>query len=342
MAGFFRRLFKRGGNNQAPALDLLDLLPEMPSEEWFNEDNALPYPEWERIHDWMDENVAEPAHHEAYNVVARQWMEQLATAGKRSLTTGESPHFMLCTHLDKPARQWVLKTAEEYRRSIFETVGDLARSDRRGKHLLMVLEGGFYDRYLAHYYHGDYAGRSAGVMVSGDGYEHIAIIAPSGPEFDSPFRRVLAHEFSHKTLCDLKLPRWLDEGIAMYFEDKLGGGERSIADRLGGHFEAVGTQALLREFREWWTEDRMQGFWSGDLWNSEEDEQAFCYEMARIIFGILRGIVGRESDRFRDFLKDVRREDAGEGSSRRHLRVSLGDMAEQFLGAGEWTPIPGW
>lgn len=341
MAGFFRRFFARGAV-AAPAVDLLDLLPDMPSGEWFGEDNDLPYPHWEIIHDWMDENVAEPVHHEGYNAVVRLWLEQLAAAAGRSPTTAESPHFILFTHLEKPGRQWILKAAEEYRRSIFETVGELARADRRGKHLLMVLDDRIYEPYLAHYCPGDYAGRSSGMMISGEGYQHIVIAAPAGPEFDAPFRRVLAHEFSHKTMCDLTLPRWLDEGIAMYFEDKLGGGEASISDRLSGHFEAVNTQAMLREFRAWWTEERLQGFWSGDLWNSEEDEQAFCYEMARIVFGILRGVIGKASDRFRSFLKDARREDAGEKSAERHLGVSLGDVATEFLGEGNWTPVPGW
>ena len=138
MAGFFRKLFARGGVHDSPAVDLLDLLPDMPVDEWFEEDNDLPYPRWDLIHDWMDENVADPVHHEAYNLVVRRWMERLAAAARRNLTTAESPHFILFTHLEKPGRQWVLKTAEEYRQSTFETVGAMARADRRGKHLLMA------------------------------------------------------------------------------------------------------------------------------------------------------------------------------------------------------------
>ena len=57
MAGFFRKLFARGGGDEPPAVDLLDLLPDMPVEEWFEEDNDLPYPRWELIHDWMEDQI---------------------------------------------------------------------------------------------------------------------------------------------------------------------------------------------------------------------------------------------------------------------------------------------
>lgn len=314
----------------------------MPAGEWFDEDNGLPYPRWDTINRWINANVEERDLDAGHDAAVRLWMDRLADAVDAGLTTAESPHFLLLSALEKSGRQWVLKTAEESRKRICNALGDLAWADSYGKHLLMVLEEGLYAHYVAHYHVSDYMGRSSGMMIPGDGFVHIAIVAPAGPEFDQPMRRVVAHEFSHHALHDLDLPRWLDEAIAMHFEDQLGGGEYPIADRLGPHFEVIGTNALLREFRNWWTEERMQGFWNGDLWNSEDDEQAFCYEMARIIFRILHQSINGASGPFRKFVGDARRADAGEKAAQRHLGCSLGDLAGQFLGDGDWSPIPGW
>jgi hypothetical protein len=150
----------------------------------------------------------------------------------------------------------------------------------------------------------------------------------------------MAHELTHFALSALPLPRWLDESLAMHFEDQVGGGEPALADRLGSVFEAVTTSALMREFRDWWTEEKMQGFWHGDLWNSEEDEQALCYEMSRLIFRLLRQAVDGAPQRFRAFIGSAEATDAGAAAARKHLGIPLGTLAAEILGEGDWDPRP--
>ncbi len=337
MSGFFRRLFRRGASGPTPAHHV----PALPdAEEWFETDNGLPYPYWERIEGWIVDHVPAGDFDEGYNMALRRWMQRLAENARCRLTTAESPHFIVLSPYEKSGRQWVLRAAEEARQAIFDSLGALTWAQRWGKHPVLVLPERLYARYISHYYDGDYMGRSAGVMIPVGGCVHIAMVAPQNEQFDSSFRRVLAHELTHDALCELTLPRWLDEALAMHFEDRLGGGEWTIEDRLGPHFEVIGTRAILREFKDWWTEERMQGFWSGELWNSEEDEQAFCYEMARTVFRLLRQAVNNAPGPFRAFVEDADRKDGGEAAAVQHLGLSLGDLAAEFLGPGDWEPNP--
>jgi len=336
MSGFFRRLFQRAAPDKAARH-----LPALPDDDaWFENDNELPYPCWELIDGWIADHVDAEDFDEGYNMAARRWLQRLAEKARGGLTTAESPQFIVLSPYEKNGRQWVLRAAEEARQAIYDALGSLTWAQSWGKHLVLVLPERLYARYISHYYDGDYMGRSAGVMISGGGCVHIAMVAPQSDQFDSTFRRVLAHELTHDALCELPLPRWLDEALAMHFEDRLGGGEWTIEDRLGPHFEAIGTRAILREFKDWWTEERMQGFWSGELWNSAEDEQAFCYEMARTVFRLLRQAVNNAPGPFRAFVGDANRKDGGEAAAEEHLGISLGALAEEFLGPGDWTPEP--
>ena len=84
----------------------------------------------------------------------------------------------------------------------------------------------------------------------------------------------------------------------------------------------------------------MQGFWSGSLWNSAGDEQSHCYEMARTIFRIMRQSVDGAPGRFRAFIGEADAKDAGEAAAQDHLGLSLGEVAADFLGGGDWEPQP--
>ena len=271
----------------------------------------------------------------------RLWLTKLADPAGPGLTLSESTHFILLSPFESSGRKWTLKMLENARRTILHALGTLAWSDGWGKEVVLIMDHDSYNLYISHYFPGDYMGRTAGVMITGGGFAHIAAQAPQKQNFsDTPLLRTLAHELTHNALARLSLPRWLDEALAMSFEDQLAGSEISIADRLGASFEAIGTRALLQEFAAWWTEERFQGFWSGTLWNSEDDEQAFCYEMSRVLFRILSQTTHHAPERFRRFVSDAHFSDAGEASAHQHLGFSLGEAAHEFLGEGEWEPQP--
>jgi hypothetical protein len=330
---FLRRFFGGRGADAAP---VLCQLPDAP--DWFYHQNRLPYPEWERIGLWM-QGAVEPAERgEALNQAVRLWAAQWPVLPEGRIMCAESPEFILLTTVEPSSRRWALQSLEAAHRAIVSALGGLAWTDRPGKRTVFLLPYGLYARYIAGYYEGDYIDRSSGVFLPGRGYPHIAVAIPEGDHMDNAIQRTMTHELTHFALAGLALPRWLDESLAMHFEDQLAGGEPSMADRLGCVFEAVSTASLVREFRSWWTGERMQGFWHGDLWNSPEDEQALCYEMSRQVFRLLRQSVEGAPPRFRAFIGSASAGDGGEAAAREHLGFSLGMLAEELLGPGDWAP----
>jgi hypothetical protein len=330
----FKRLFAR---HEASPERLLPQLPDEP--DWFNEENRLPYPAWERIALWINGAVDAGDRDEAWNQAVRMWAAMFPVLREGRIMIAESPEFILMTTLEPSARRWALQTLESAHRAIVNALGELAWTVRRGKRTVFLLPERLYARYTSAYYEDDYMGRSAGVFLSGRGYPHIAASMPAGDHVENSVQRTLTHELTHFALSALQLPRWLDEALAMHFEDQLAGGEPALADRLGSVFEAITTTELLREFRGWWTEEKMQGFWHGDLWNSEEDEQSLCYEMSRQIFRVLRQAVDGAPQHFRAFIGGAAdAEDAGQASAREHLGFSPGQLAAQILGEGNWEP----
>ena len=333
---FLRRLFFSSSTPKLPARSV-PALPDSP--EWFEEDESLPYPQWEQIGYWIAGHIGAEDFSEGYNHAVRLWLTKLAAAAGPGLTLSESTHFILLSPFESDGRKWTLKTLENARRTIFDSLGTLAWSDGWGKQVVLIMDHAPYNLYISHYFPGDYMGRSAGVMITGGGFAHIAAQAPPKQNYsDIPLLRTLAHELTHNALCQLQLPRWLDEALAMSFEDKLAGSEVSISDRLGASLDGIGTRALLQEFAAWWTEERLQGFWSGTLWNSEDDEQAFSYEMSRVLFRILSQTTHNAPERLRRFVRDAQFEDGGEAAAQDHLGLSLGEVAAEFLGEGDWEP----
>lgn len=336
---FLRRLLSRRPLVQPVAIPLPDF-PRDPT--WFKDHEGLPYPEWLTVFDWIDNTVAEPDHPAMLDQVVRLWLTRFTeVAGDARLVLAESPHFILLSPFPAAGRKWVLSTLETARRSLTRQLGSLAWDGILEKTPVLILGEDLYHLYISHYFPGDYMGLSSGVMITGGDYSHIAALAPPPGNFsDTPLLRTLTHELTHHALTQLSLPRWLNEALAMSFEDQLAGSETSIADRLGASFEALGTRALLQEFAAWWTEERLQGFWNGRLWNSEDDEQAFCYEMSRILFRLLTQSSHHAPDRLRQFIRAASWIDAGESAAQQHLGLSLGDAASDFLGDGNWTPDP--
>ena len=310
------------------------------SDDWFSTDVRLPYPQWETIGDWIVDNVAAEAFDEAYTQAVRLWFARFVRAAGSGLCATESPNFCALCPFEKSGRRWLLQTLESARRAILEALGTLAWSGTWGKQVALVLPPRLYARYTSHYFDSDYMGRSAGLMITGGGFAHIAVQVMPRWDSDQQMQRTMAHELTHNALCHLKLPRWLDEGIAMSFEDQLGGGEVALADRLGATFEGVGTRALMAEFTDWWTPERVQGFWSGELWNSEQDERALCYELARLLFRLIRQSADGNRAHFRSFIGEAGADDAGEAAAQQYLGRSLGDLVMVILGEGDWSPEP--
>lgn len=129
----------------------------------------------------------------------------------------------------------IVKLAMESQRAVTEGLGV-----RWGKPLLLTLIPN--EEWLAFMRarYGYYAGRTE---------THKVCLPPSAAGTPGTFRRATLHEFTHASVHQLageNVPRWLDEGLAVYFERRGRFEDRSAApirlDELSGYFESHNTE----------------------------------------------------------------------------------------------------
>jgi hypothetical protein len=158
---------------------------------------------------------------------------------------------------------------------------------------------------------------SSGIFLS-KGYQHIAL---------PPLERMqdtLIHELTHNRLAHLTLPLWLNEGIAVNMERRIGGSKSGVLDR-----------DLLRKHRRYWTKETIKGFWVG---NSFRDIDGNIIRLSYSLAEILVDLLVQEFPNFMDFVARANRKDAGQSAAIETFAVTLNDVAKTFLGPGDWSP----
>lgn len=158
---------------------------------------------------------------------------------------------------------------------------------------------------------------SGGCLIHKD-YVHIAI-----PYVPHGLRQTIAHELTHNCLVHLKLPLWLNEGLAQLFQ------------------HAVATQPrplLNHELRErhlaFWNEQTVQEFWAGVSFRKPGDSNHLSYSLAEIILNLLTENQGD----WGGFIKNADWRDAGQTAAFDFLGADLGSVMATFLGEGDWRP----
>jgi hypothetical protein len=136
----------------------------------------------------------------------------------------------------------------------------------------------------------------------------------------------LTHELTHNLLRSLPLPVWLNEGLAMLFEQDVAGGFRPPVTREGADLH-----------RSYWNAATIQEFWRGDSFSNPE-VQELAYGLARILLDFIVTDLQPTPPDFRDFVLHADRKDGGEAAARNFLGVELSDLVSTFLGPGKWAP----
>jgi hypothetical protein len=158
---------------------------------------------------------------------------------------------------------------------------------------------------------------SGGCLLA-KGYVHIA--APYEP---FGLRPMLAHELTHNCVVHLKLPLWLNEGLAMLFQRAVAGMRRPLLD-----------YELKERHLAFWNPENIQEFWSGISFRKPGDSNELSYSLAEIVLTLLleqRGDWGA-------FLKQAEWGDAGQTAAMDCLGTDLGNVMATFLGEGDWRP----
>ncbi len=304
------------------------MTPEVPDrDEWFSEELGFPRPDWRAISGWMQAHVRQADLHASWQQAARHWLMRLRNGLGGKYAMAESTHFHLLSELDPRQQEEHLKFLEKTRIRLLATLGDVAWSPGTGKHVVLrFTEQDDYFAYLSYFFpDGNYA-TSSGVLLP-RGYVHIAY-----PAMAATYEQAtLAHEFAHNLLCHLPLPRWLGELLAMLFEAEIANsGAPAMDGELAGRHHAF------------WNAQRIQQFWRGELFYTEEG-QALSYSLSRVLQVLILTDLRPSPEQFRRFVLRADRNDAGAIAVQEELGIDLGDLVGRFLGPGDWAPaVPLW
>ncbi len=285
---------------------------------------CLPRLKWDAIKAWVDSHVAEPDQGEAWTDIAAQWLNLLNEALGGAYQTLDGQNVRLFAPSSSPQAEPLLEYAELAIASLTDKFGDLARLDWAGPLVILLFaDVETYYEYVSQF-HAEREFAASAAMCIRHGYTHV-VISPR-PQLDA-LRSSAVHEITHSFLGHLELPPWLEEGITQNEQDEAIPGSRPL----------ILTSESAQALREYWRTNALQGFWWGDSFHALDDGQANSYLLAHVLFRI---IVGDHRKQLRDFVGHARVEDAGESAARSFLGMGLADLAAQFLGEGQWEPVP--
>lgn len=281
------------------------------------EEKHYPRPQWKVIHLWVKEHVSAEDLAVAWQEIVFGWLSTLKDRLGESYHVRQSPNFFLLTSKSLEASKAILRTSESAVLLLTHWLGRVAEKRGYGKHVILdfaTIED-YYD-YVSYFYASESSVRASGGVFLKRGYQHIAL-----PPADRT-QEVLIHELSHNRLAHLPLPDWLNEGISVTMERKIGGKKHGKLDR-----------ELHGKHRDYWTPETITAFWTGDSFDDIDGEIIrLSYSLADIFVDLLV----QEFPNFTEFVAHANRNDAGQAASQQYFGVSLNDVASTFLGPGDW------
>lgn len=244
-----------------------------------------------------------------------KWLAALSDELGSNYKTTDSKNFILLSSEPDNIKRSILEFAEKSLGNILTTLNDVAKIPKNNKFIIIVFDRkDIYLDYAVSYYDCD---RS---LISAAGhYLHVRPIQFIFPQQDLD-RTEVAFALDLTRLCihHLKLPDWLDEGLA-YF--------------VGCHIQQITSLVpdgrMQKIHSEFWNEDNIQEYWSGDLFYKDEQSAEYSRELSQIMVSMI--FRNYKYDAVRKFILGVQYDDAGEQSSIKHLGVSLGEFVESFV-----------
>jgi hypothetical protein len=277
-----------------------------------------PRPDWPAIGAIIDSLPGEQAH-EHWCTAARAWLNATARHLGEPYVVRETASFLVLSPLDLRATEVVARFVERAWKQIVVQLDGLVGDHGYGKGVVMVFDSqDTYYGYSGFFYPDGEHPLSAGVFLNAE-YGHVAIPFHDMPETEA----TIAHELTHGYVRSLPIPLWLNEGLAVTFENEVCGNRplRMDPDRLAEH-------------HAFWNEETIQEFWSGLSFRRTDEGLDLSYELARYCVRAL----AHDPKPFIEFTRSATFEDGGESAAVAVYGGSLGGLIEQFFGPGEWAP----
>jgi len=286
--------------------------------------NGWPMLDWPAAEAWRA-TVADEAVRTAVRVdLHRAWLAHLRDALGEHFWLHESDDALILSSLETAVAGAMSRYVATTRKRVSQTLGALARYPAGVKSVVLVVDDEeAYYHYISMFgsAEGELA-RSGGVFIN-MGCPHFVVRRDDLNAIEP----TIAHELTHSALAWLRLPLWVDEGLAVNTEHRIAGAR-------GGEFTA---RELHDKHVAFWDDERIQQFWTGASFRRQDDGNLLSYELARIMVAQM----GRDWPAFEQFARHARRADAGAAAAREHLALDLGAYAslivEREPGAG-WTP----
>jgi len=300
-------------NSESKLIDVLKIEGAWQTVEGF------PQPDWRCIGKYIGQNYPDEEHPGIFEQASFRWVDALRNVLGAEYRIHESKHFLILTTKSPYSSKYTLNVCENILIKIRNHLGSLAWRWTNGKHVILMFEDlDLYYRYISFFYpeEGEFSG-SGGVFLN-KGYCHTAL----PPVHDAV--PALIHELTHLSLVHLRIPRWLDEGVAVTTENNVKGWGSSDLDA-----------DMSASHKTHWNSETIQNFWSGKSFHSPE-ESRLSYSLARILVENMQN----DYSHIKEFIHDANQADHGEASALKHLGVSLNVVAASFLGEGDWSPKP--
>jgi hypothetical protein len=249
----------------------------------------------------------------------REWLTLLRIHLGGSYALRENERAFLLSEQPDTAATATLGYIERTIATLTDALEGNAQKHVVGKHVVLIFtEEDDYYSYISRFFPDGHYGLQGGACVQ-TGEIHIAIngIKPNLEE-------VLAHEFVHDLLVHLRLPLWIEEGIAEVLP-------KYVLDQAA-HVLPNNMWASLVQHWHWYG---LSDFWSGESFQRPDDLAYYSYKLGE---ALVRSMNAEEPRKFNNFLRGARRVDSGESSCQAHFGLSLIHFVQQVLGPGPWFP----
>lgn len=291
-------------------------------EQYFENDDNFPRPNWEKIYEHVDKNLTNSDQNELWCDIARAWMAKLKTVLTGNYGIYESDNFIVVTSESDKYISLFQQYLERSLKRTIKTLHGIASDEGYGKHVVLIFNDiDDYYSYLSYFYSedGEY-GLSSGIYLN-KGYGHFAF-----PHQELTYAEsIAAHELTHALLAHLPIPTWLNEGMAVTIENMITNSSPLRMD-----------DEMYSRHKTFWGEKEIQEFWSGVSFYRTDEGQELSYHLAQFAVNSL----SQEYETFIQFATTANSDDGGESAANETYGGSLGNLISQYFGDGIWAPNP--
>src|SRR5579862_6395698 len=192
----------------------------------FSFEEGFSRPDWNLIRRAIDEVASSGDLDIAWVDAGIQWALRLQRDLGGEYRVRYSKEFILLSAQDLGTANELPRFTESTLAKIYSALKEAAWKSGHGKHVILLFtDDDDYYQYVSFFYGDGIHPASGGCLIHRD-YVHIAGFLGDGRYI----RTMLAHELSHNSVVHLRLPLWLNEGLAVLFQRTVSEWQRQVLE----------------------------------------------------------------------------------------------------------------